>query len=121
MSVDVSGKSLTQIVEQIQARTDPNLMLKVTLSGLMDLGAVLDNEKLEQELAPFFYHVECFDQFHPQLASISPNDFPEELVVGKFVRLMQSRIEDAADDTQRRRAEQALQVGIALLQGRRVL
>jgi exonuclease SbcD len=121
MSVDVSGKSTAQIVEEIRARANPNLMLKVTLSGLMDPGTVLDTEKLEQELAPYFYHIGCFDQSHPQLATISPDDFPEELVIGKFVRLMQARIEDAADDTQRRRAEQALQVGAALLQGRRVL
>jgi DNA repair exonuclease SbcCD nuclease subunit len=121
MSVDLSGKSVPQIMKEIQARADPNLMLKVTLSGLGELGAVLDTEKLEQELAPDFYHIECSDQSHPQLAAISPDDFPEELVVGKFVRLMQARIEDAADDTQRRQAEQALQVGVALLQGRRVL
>jgi len=121
MSADVSGKSIAQIVEEIQARADSNLMLKVTLSGLMDLEAVLDTEKMEQELAPYFYHVECSDQSHLQLATISPDDFPEESVVGKFVRLMQSRIEDATDDTQRRRVEQALQVGVVLLQGRRVL
>lgn len=121
MSLDVSGKSVTQIMEEIQARTDPNLMLKVTLSGLTDLGLVLDTEKLEHELFPHFYYIGCSDQSHPQLASISPDDFPEELVVGKFGRLMQARIEDAADDIERRRAEQALQVGVALLKGRRVL
>jgi len=121
MSVDVSGKSVTQIKEEILARADPSLMLQVKLSGLMDLGAVMDSEKLEQELAAHFYHIECSDESHPTLATISEDDFPEELVVGKFVRLMQTRIEDAADDTQRQRAEQALQVGVALLQGRRVL
>ncbi|HEC35050.1 MAG TPA: DNA repair exonuclease [Anaerolineae bacterium] len=121
ISVDVAGKSVPQIVEEIRARADPNLMLKVTLSGLVGLGVVLDTERMEQELVPYFYHVECSDQFHPQLATISPDDFPEELVVGKFVRLMQARIEDATDDIHRRRAEQALQVGVALLQGRRVL
>lgn len=121
MSVDVSGKSVTEVVEFIQARANPDLMLKVILVGLSELGAVLDTEKLQQELAPCFYHIECSDQSHPQIESIFPADFPEELVIGKFVRLMQARIEDAADDTERRRAEQALQVGVALLQGRRVL
>ena len=121
MPVDVSGKSVMQIMEEVQARADPNLMVKVTLSGLVEPGAVLDAEKTEQELAPYFYHIQCSDQSHPQLATISPDDFPEELIVGKFVRLMQARIKDATDDTQRRRAEQALQVGVALLQGRRVL
>ena len=121
MSVDVSAKSVRQIKEEIQARVDPNLILKVTLSGLMDLGAVLDIEELEQELTAQFCHIECSDQSHPQLVAISPDNFPEELVVGKFVRLMQARIEDTADDLARRRVEQALQLGVALLQGRRVL
>jgi hypothetical protein len=120
MSVDVSGKSVTQIKEEILDRADPSLMLQVKLSGLMGLGAVMDSENLRQELAAHFYHIECSDESHPQLATISPDDFPEELVVGKFVRLMQTRIEEA-DDMQRQRAEQALQVGVALLQGRRVL
>jgi exonuclease SbcD len=121
MEIDISGKSMARIVEEVDAHADPNLMLKIRLCGLADLGVVLDTEKLEQELANRFYHVECSDQSHPQLTSASPDDFPAELVVGKFVRLMQSRIEDAADDTQRRLAEQALQLGMALLQGRRVL
>ena len=121
MSVEVLGKSAPQIVEEIREHADPNLMLKVTLSGLAELGAVLDTERLEQELASCFYYIGCSDQSQPQLASITSEDFPEELIVGKFVRLMQARIENAADNTQRRQAEQALQVGVALLQGRRVL
>lgn len=121
MEVDVSGKSMARIVEEVDARANPNLMLNVRLYGLAELGVVLDTEELEQELASHFYHIECSDQFHPQLASISPNDYPEELVIGKFVRLMQARIEGAADATQRRLAEQAVQLGVALLQGRRVL
>jgi DNA repair exonuclease SbcCD nuclease subunit len=121
MSVDVSGKSVAEVVRAVQDRADPNLMLKVTLSGLSELGAVLDTKKLEQELAPHFYHIECSDQSHPRIESISPDDFPPELVIGKFVRLMQARIDAAPDDAQRRQAERALQAGVALLQGRRVL
>jgi DNA repair exonuclease SbcCD nuclease subunit len=121
VEVDISGKPATQIAKEIEACADPNLMLKVTLCGLAQLGAVLDTEKLEQELTPHFYHIECSDQSHPQLEAISLDDYPEELVVGKFVRLMQSQIDNAADDTQRRQAERALQLGIALLEGKEVL
>lgn len=121
MSVDLSGKPRARILEEIGARADPNLVLRVSLCGLADLGQVLDAEELAQELAPSFYHVECRDQSHPQTATISPDSFPEQLVVGKFIRLMQERIQRASDDTQRRRAERALQLGVALLEGRRVL
>jgi DNA repair exonuclease SbcCD nuclease subunit len=121
VTVDVAGKSMPAIAEEVRAHANPNLMLKVTLSGLVGLGEVLDAEKLAQELGSDFYHVECSDQSHPQVASISAEAYPEELVVGKFVRLMQARIEEATDEAASRRAEQALQLGVALLQGKEVL
>ncbi|MFQ5421445.1 MAG: exonuclease SbcCD subunit D [Anaerolineae bacterium] len=121
LSVEVTGKSTGEILETIKAQADPNLMLTVPLVGLRKLGIVLDAEKLKQELAPHFYHLEISDQAHPELADVTPEAFPEELVAGKFVRLMQERIEQASDDGQRRRAEQGLQIGLALLQGKKVL
>lgn len=121
MEINVSGRTIAQIAEEIKGHADPQLMLKVTLGGLAELGTVLDTEKLELELTPHFYHIECSNQSHPQLAAISPDDYPEELVIGKFVRLMQSRIEDTVDDSQRGLIEQALQLGVALLKGREVL
>jgi exonuclease SbcD len=121
MTVDVTGRPASQVKAQIAALSDKHLMLKVTLSGLMELGTPLDTEQLVHELAPSFWHFECFDESHPQLEKISTDDYPEELVVGKFVRLMQARLAAAPGRDDRRRLEQALQLGVALLQGRRVL
>lgn len=119
--LDVSGKSVRQITEEILGHADPSLMLKCTFLGLVELGVVLHPDDLQKELASDFYYIECRDESHPQLEAISHDDFPEELVVGKFARLMQARLEEADDDSERRHAEQALQLGVALLQGRRVL
>ena len=121
VSVDVSGRTVPEIVDEIRGHADPVLMLRVVLSGLSELGTVLDIEKLEQDLVSDFYYLRCSDHSHPQLAGISPDDFPKELVIGKFARIMQARIQDATDDGERRRAEQALQLGVALLQGKEVL
>jgi hypothetical protein len=120
MRVDVTGKPVSQVKAQIVACAAKHLMLSVTLHGLMELGTALDTKQLEQELAPSFWHFECSDESHPPIDQISSDDFPEELVVGRFVRLMQARLA-AAPEGERRRLEQALQLGVALLQGRRVL
>jgi hypothetical protein len=121
LTIDVTGRSAADILGELRARSDPNLMLRVTLSGLTDLETTLDVHEMERDAESGFYHLECHDESHPQLASISAGDFPEQLVVGKFVHLMLARIENATSPAQRRRAEQALQLGVALLQGKRVL
>jgi DNA repair exonuclease SbcCD nuclease subunit len=121
LSIEVTGKTRGDILQTIKSRAEPNLMLSVTLTGLGALGTVLDTERMKQELAAHFYHLEITDQVHPELADVTPEAFPEELVAGKFVRLMQQRIEQANNDEQRKRAEQSLQIGLALLQGKEVL
>ena len=125
ISADVSGQSTASLVETLvealRARANQQLMLKVTLSGLLGLGTVLDTEALEQELAPHFYHIQCSDQSLPQVAESTIEDYGKDTVIGRFIRLMQRRTEGATDDAERRRAERALQLGVALLQGKKVL
>jgi hypothetical protein len=121
LTLDVTGYTRVDVVQAIREHADPHLMLQITLTGLTDLGTVLDIDALEQELAPAFYHLTCADQSHPQIEAISAEDYPEELVIGRFARLMQERIEQVESESERRRAEQALQLGIALLEGKEVL
>ena len=121
VSIDVSGRTVPEIADEIRGSADPTLMLRVVLSGLSEIGTVLDIRELEQQLISDYYYLKCSDHSHPQLADISPEDFPEELVVGKFARIMQVHIQDASNDAERQRAEQALQLGVALLQGKEVL
>ncbi len=121
LTLDVTGYTRVEIAQAIRQHADPHLMLQVTLTGLTDLGTVLDLDALEERLAPDFYHLACTDQSHPQLEAIAAADYPEELVIGKFARLMQAHIEQAESENEQRRAEQALQLGIALLEGKEVL
>lgn len=121
MTLSVERLNSAEIVETIIKRADPQLMLCVTLTGLQELGTFLDVGTLESELASAFYYVACVDESHPQLEAISPAHYPEETVIGKFVRLMQERIQEAADADDRRQAERALQIGVALLQDREVI
>jgi DNA repair exonuclease SbcCD nuclease subunit len=121
MTLNVEGRNGAEVVEAIMQHADPQLMLRVTLTGLKRLGTVIDVSTLESELSSAFYHIDCVDESHPHLETIADDDYPEEMVIGKFVRLMQDRIEQAADADVRRRAEQAIQVGVALLEGKEVI
>lgn len=121
VTLNVEGRNGAEIVQAVIQGADPELMLRVTLTVLTRLGSVLDVGALESELAPHFDHISCVDESHPQLETISDDDYPGEMVIGKFIRLMQERVEQAVDADDRRRAEQALQVGVALLEGKEVV
>lgn len=121
VTLNVEERNSAEIVEAIIQHADPQLMLRITLTGLKRLGTVLDMGALESELASAFYYIDCVDESHPQLKTVSADNYPEEMVIGKFIHLMQARIEQAVNAKERRRAEQALQIGVALLQGKEVI
>jgi len=85
------------------------------------VGEVIQTADLESSMAESFYHVRCRDESHPWLADIKEDEFPPELAIGRFVRIMLRHIENSENPVDRERAEHALQVGVALLQGKEVL
>ncbi|MBI2953885.1 MAG: DNA repair exonuclease [Chloroflexi bacterium] len=114
-------RSVEEIRERIKRLGDENLVLSVTLSGLRSLDLVVDAAELARELSEYFFHVKVQDRSQ---ALVSPEDitgFSEKLVIGQFVRRMMALIDQAATPEDRRIRENALQIGVALLQGRDVL
>ncbi|MHB1006391.1 MAG: metallophosphoesterase family protein [Chloroflexota bacterium] len=109
------------LFERVRSRADPELALRVRLTGLRQLALVFEAAGLEQELADRFFALRIDDESHPQLATEDIEAFPDALVIGQFARRMRARIEAAADDGEKRRSEAALQLGLALLAGKRVL
>jgi hypothetical protein len=92
------------------------------LTGLCDLGLRFEPDEIQSELSDKFFHLETVDRSHAALEQISADSFPERLVIGRFVRRMSQRIEEArGDDEKTRLLEDALRLGAALLQGRQVL
>ena len=113
-----------EMLANLLAAADPDKILDVHLSGLLTPGQSIDADDLVVELADSFFRVRVTDDTHLPLEQLDESEYPPQLVAGRFVRLMKQRIEDAerrgdaaaADITQ-----QALQVGLALLEGREVL
>lgn len=113
--------SAAELAAAIRARGDPDLAQGVTLVGLRPLDLVLDLEALARELEGDFFALRLEDRSHPALAPDEIAALPEGTVLGRFARLMGERLAAASEEAERRTAEQALQIGLALLQGRRVL
>jgi len=122
--------SPAQVAEAIRGKADPNLVLEVTLTGLCAFDFEIDLEELAAELESGFFHLRLRDKSHPRLDDVAIAELPETTVAGKFARIMRERIEEAekaaqsGDDNARDEKavyEEALRLGVALLEGRPVL
>lgn len=121
LELDISNYHESDIVAKIQAEASGKCMLSVKLTGLKSAGNLLELEAIHRATADSFYWLQINDGATLSLASIDPNEYPETFVIGQYVRMMATRIEQAADGHERQIAEQALQLGVALLHGNKVL
>lgn len=118
LKIDVSPiRSVTEIVSRIQNKTDPNLILHVVIEGFATMELDIDSERLETELADKFFSLSIEDKSHPHLEEVPKEFYPQETVLGKYVRIMYDKMEKAEGDDRAILAE-ALKLGVALLQGR---
>jgi hypothetical protein len=120
VSIDTTTTA-SSVREAIVCHRDTTLVLRVTHTGIRPLGEPLDTEGLVAELAEQFHDLRIEDQTHPALDDDALAALDPRLVIGKFALLMLQRIADAPDEAARRRSENALQLGVARLQNRRVL
>jgi len=121
LAIDVSGLETNDVISHVQEIASPNTMLLAKLTGLKVVGVYLDMDAIREAVSPLCYWLQIEDASTPALASISADEFPDTLVIGRYVRLLAKRIEQTSDERERRVAEQALQIGVALLQGKEVL
>ena len=119
--LDVSGLDETAVIDRILTEADSGLMLSVNLTGLKDIEQLMDLEVIQEVVAGEFYWLQVTDESHTALDSIDPAEYPKTHVIGQYVRLMQQKIASAGDAEERHIAEEALQIGVALLQGKEVL
>lgn len=121
LGIDVSDfDSLSLLKSRILEGADPNLVRKVLIKGLRNEHMLLPLEELEAELSEGFFHLRIVDQSHPRMSEIREDAYAGQLILARFVKLMKEHIEASQGD-EREIAEEALQYGLALLQGKEVL
>jgi len=113
-----SAGSMDNIVNIIEAKADPNLILGVTLSGLCGMDYDINAKEIGEQLSGHFYYLRVEDKSHPKLEEVSADSIPEETVAGKFVRMMEQKMASATSEHNKEVYGEALKVGYALLQGR---
>jgi len=113
-------ENLQQLRTSILEGAQPNLVRRVILRGLRREDLHIVPDELEQELADNFFDLRIKDESHLQVQQLSEAQFKDRLILSKFIYLMKEHIASCqGEDTEI--AEEALQYGVALLQGKEVL
>jgi len=119
ITIDVSPlESIDSIAEMIEVRSDPNLILEVTLTGLSGMDYHLSCQEIENLLGGHFFSLRVVDRSHPKLEMVKSQNYPDRTVIGRFLRTMEEKIAAASTHEDKSLYEEALKTGFALLQGR---
>ena len=111
-------QDLAMLKSRISEGAGQNLIGKVTLKGLREVEFIVNPDDLESELGERFFHLRVVDKSHPKSAEVTEGE--ERLIASRFIRLMKGQIE-ILEGEEKEIAENALQYGIALLDGKEVL
>jgi DNA repair exonuclease SbcCD nuclease subunit len=116
LDVDVSGvQDLATLKARISEGADQNLVRHAVLRGLRDAELIVNPEGLEAELGEQFFHLSVMDRSHPKSGEVVEDQ--ERLIRNEFIKLMKEQIE-GLEGEEKEIAENALQYGIALLDGK---
>jgi DNA repair exonuclease SbcCD nuclease subunit len=113
--------SANNLQKKILGGANPMLSRTVTLSGVILPNQFIDVAALTQDTRDSFFALKILDKTTVQIDESALALFPDELVIGKFVRILQSEIASEQDAGKKKRLEKALQLGVALIQGKEVL
>ena len=109
------------LYQEIEKLANPNLILSVSLSGFADAENLLSFQKIEEDFQNKFFYIKVKNNLSLRLEDIDSRNYPEELVLGQFVRVMQEKINKATNDEEKSVLEDALQIGIAELEGKNII
>ena len=114
-------ENMDNVCHEIEKSAGPNVILRANIFGFSDAAGLIDVEKIEDDFRDKFFSISVKDGTALKIGEITGQNYPEELVIGQFVRIMRAKIDGETDAEKRRILEEALQIGVAELEGKGVL
>ena len=114
-------ENMDNIYHEIEKSAGPHVILRANIFGFSDAAGLIDAEKMEEDFQDKFFSISVKDGTALKIGEITGQNYPEELVIGQFVRIMRVKIDSEMDAEKRRILEEALQIGVAELEGKNVL
>lgn len=110
-----------KIKQEILSGAHPMLVRTAILRGVVHPQTFIDTQVLKADLEEHFFGLRIIDKTTIEIRDEDLAAFPDELVIGQFVRNMKKKIEAETSDYEKKCLTKALQMGVALLSDREVL
>ena len=120
LEIDAGTADEAGLRKALEDAGDPEAVCDVLLTGVVPVDRVVNTAAIEREYADRFFRLRVQSKVQLWLDEEQLSRLPADSVLGRFVRLMRARLAEA-DQLQRPALEEALQVGVALLQGQEIL
>lgn len=115
--IAVTPDTARDVAARIRDMADPQLALELVLTGGCPFDVAIDPAALENDLAHQFFHLRVVDRTTLLLTDREIQALPQGTILSNFVRVMNTRMRDAVDDTQAALEREAYHLGLELLQG----
>ena len=119
LELDITrARNLTDIANLFKNLKIPepqNKFIQLKLIGNKNLDAKFSHENILELLAPNLYYLKISDTTHLELSENELDKFPEEFLIGKYIRLLQKK--KGEDYSQNQIIDEAIQLGVSHLQG----
>ncbi|HEC65760.1 MAG TPA: DNA repair exonuclease [bacterium] len=103
-------KDLAELQKALGQNAGANMVKLVTLTGKKSLSFQVDLEELGEALRQKFFYLKIKDKTALELTKEELEKYPEELLVGRYIKLLRENKELEADIV-----EEAMQLGVRLL------
>jgi DNA repair exonuclease SbcCD nuclease subunit len=123
--VDVTGAGTAEeVAERVrrEAPPDPDTIVRLELTGLLDLHSGFEDADLLDVLSSDYFHVALRQRaFRIASGDADISDLPERFVIGRFARILREQLSSVKGEEQKQELEDALKLGVAMLQGKDVI
>lgn len=117
LEVDITGSEtifdVITKVSQFGIKTPESVFLYLILTGIRSLRNNYTYDDIYEALSGKYYYVKVRDTSQLKLSEEELDMFPEEFLIGKFIRILQSK--KGEDYSQNQIVDEAIQLGVRLL------
>jgi hypothetical protein len=117
LEYSISSENARPVGRILSEMGDPRVSLEIVLTGICPAETLIDPSSLEEEFANRYFSLRIVDRTELQIDAGRAVSLPRGTVVGNFARIIDGRINGAADGEEAGLQREAYRLAMHLLQG----